>query len=239
MKLTDLKSAAQLAKKYGVKSIIFGAPGSGKTPLVASAPRPVLLATEPGLLSIRHVQNVPVWEAYTAPKIDEFLTWFFKSNETKNFDTLAIDSLSNMAELFLKAELERHKHGMQAYGALSQRVMAVCDELFYLQDKHVVMLAKEGTRENGSSVVMANGVAEQVPILQKIPFFPGKDLNVKIPHLFDNVLHLDTVSITGMPGKHLALRTAKTERVFSRSRCGVFAEFEPPNLTDLFNKSFS
>ncbi|WBF76860.1 hypothetical protein PSV3_00158 [Septimatrevirus PSV32] len=96
MQMSQLKPASQLARRYGVKSVVFGAPGSGKTPLINTAPRPVLLVTEPGMLSMRG-SNVPAWEAYSPALIVEFFEWFMKSREAANFDTLGIDSISNIA----------------------------------------------------------------------------------------------------------------------------------------------
>ena len=108
MNLSSLKPASEFAKNYGVKAIVYGSAGSGKTPIINTCPNPVLLACEPGLLSLRG-SKVPTWEAYSADKVDEFFEWFFKSNETKKFDTLAIDSISQMAELYLQKALKEDK----------------------------------------------------------------------------------------------------------------------------------
>ncbi len=124
MQMSQLKPASQLARRYGVKSVVFGAPGSGKTPLINTAPRPVLLVTEPGMLSMRG-SNVPAWEAYSPALIVEFFEWFMKSREAANFDTLGIDSISNIAEIILADELGKVKHGMKAYGNMSERVMKI------------------------------------------------------------------------------------------------------------------
>lgn len=236
MQMSQLKPASQLARRYGVKSIVFGAPGCGKTPLINSAPRPVLLATEPGLLSMRG-SNVPVWEAYTAPLIAEFFEWFFKSKEATNFDTLGIDSISNVAEIILADELVKQKHGMKAYGNMSERVMKIANDLYYFPQKHIVMIAKQGTAENGRQTILQGGEVIYEPIMQKRPFFPGKDLNVKIPHLFDNVLHLAEASIPGQPKPVSALRTKEIPEVFARNRLGNLNELEPPDLNGLFAKA--
>lgn len=108
MQMSQLKPASQLARRYGVKSVVFGSPGSGKTPLINTAPRPVLLVTEPGMLSMRG-SNVPAWEAYSPALITEFFEWFMKSREAANFDTLGIDSISNIAEIILAEELKSLK----------------------------------------------------------------------------------------------------------------------------------
>jgi len=236
MQASQLKPANELAKRYGVKAIIFGAPGSGKTPLVATAPRPVMLVTEPGMLSMRHA-TIPAWEAYTAARIVEFMEWVAKSKELGSFDTVAIDSLSNIAEIFLAEEMPKNKHGLKAYGAMSERVMQVCGLLYYMPQKHIVMIAKQTQVENGKQTLIQDGQVTYESVMQRRPHFPGKDLNVKIPHLFDDVLHLGEASVPGQPRPVKALRTKEIPEVFARDRAGNLAELEPPDLTLLFAKA--
>lgn len=236
MQMSQLKPASQLARRYGVKSVVFGAPGSGKTPLMNTAPRPVLLVTEPGMLSMRG-SNIPAWEAYSAPLIVEFFDWFMKSREASNFDTLGIDSISNIAEIILAEELSKVKHGMKAYGNMSERTMKIANDLFYMPQKHIVMIAKQALVENGRQTILQNGEVTYEPIMQKRPFFPGKDLNVKVPHLFDNVLHLGEAMVPGQPKPVRALRTKEIPEVFARDRLGNLAELEPPDLSSLFAKA--
>lgn len=224
MQMKDLKPASTLAMNYGCKSIAYGGPGSGKTPLVMTAPRPVMLVVEPGMLSMKRAANIPAFEAYTAPKIYEFFDWLYKSNETKNFDTVCIDSLSQMAEVILAEMLVKHSHGLKAYGAMSEMVMKHLNNLYYMPQKHMYLIAKQGIEE-------VDGVTKRKP------FFPGKDLNVKVPHMFDLIMHIDKVMIPGMAGLHKAIRTAGTPGIEARDRSGLLAEFEPPDLTALFKKA--
>ena len=75
MQMKDLRPVSQLAQRFGAKCIAYGPPGAGKTPLIQTAPRPVLCAVEPGMLSMRNAHNVPAFEAHTAEKIDDFFKW--------------------------------------------------------------------------------------------------------------------------------------------------------------------
>lgn len=236
MKLSDLKQASQLVKRYGIKTIVYGMAGSGKTPLINTAPNPVMLATEPGLLSMRH-STIPVFQAETKKKAMEFFDWVFKSNETKVFDTIAVDSISNFAEIVLGVALNSNSHGMKAYGEMSDVVFDIVNKLYYLEDKHIVLLAKEGSKESGKTTTMIDGKIATVPTFQKIPYFPGKDLNMKIPYLFDNVFYLGKATVQGQPGQVSALRTKETDIIFARERTGILYELEPPNLTEIINKS--
>jgi hypothetical protein len=62
MDIRSLRPARDFAVQYGVKAIVYGPPGSGKTPVINTAPRPVMLVCEPGLLSMR-TSTVPTFFA--------------------------------------------------------------------------------------------------------------------------------------------------------------------------------
>ena len=223
MNQKDLKPASQLAQRFGVKAVCFGGPGSGKTPLLTTAPRPILCAVEPGLLSMRN-SNIPTWEAYTRPKLEEFFAWFFTSSEAKQYDTLGIDSISQLAEIILTDELnpKKNKDGRAAYGKLSIAVMELANTLYYLPQKHIFLIAKQ-TIEDGTG--------------KKKPYFPGQDLNVKVPHMYDEVLHLGLHSVPGMVQPVRSIQTRENFEIFARDRSGNLDEFEPPDLAALFAKA--
>jgi len=220
MNISQLRPASQLAQRFGVKSILYGGPGTGKTPLTNTAPRPVLCAAEPGLLSMRG-SSVPTFEAYTVPKLEEFWQWLFTSAEAKNYDTVAIDSVSQVAEIYLTKYLHENKDGRKAYGELSRKVMEIANALYYLPQKHIYLIAKQGTDDGG---------------IKKRPWLPGQDLNVKIPHLYDEILHIGNVQIVGIPKPVLAIRTKDSFDVVARDRSGMLEEFEEPHIGRLFEK---
>lgn len=218
MDLNTFKPAGVLAQKLGVKAVIYGLPGSGKTPLIGTAPRPAMLATEPGMLSMRG-SNVPAIEAYTVKDITEFFEWFFKSSQVSAFDTLCIDSVSQLAEIVLTNELKSVKDGRMAYGNMSRKVMDWLNQLYFFPNKHILLIAKQASDE---------GV--------KRPFFPGQDLNIKVPHMFDLVGHLGVKRIPGYPGEHLAIQTKGDFDTLCRDRSGKLDPFEVPNLSQIFSK---
>ena len=177
MNLQSLKPATDYAQNYGVKAIVYGPAGSGKTPIVNTAPRPVLLACEPGLLSMRG-STVPTFVAPDAAKIDEFFEWVFKSNELKNFDTIAVDSVSQMCETYLERANKNNKHGLAAYGEMASDVLKQLDKLYFLQHKHTYLIAKLEIKTGPINTYSR-------------PYYPGQQLPVAMPHKYDQILHLD------------------------------------------------
>lgn len=222
--MSSLRPAHDFAIRFGVKAIVYGKPGSSKTPIANTAPRPLLLACEPGLRSMVG-SKVATWPAYTPAKIDEFFKWFFSSAEVKNFDTLCIDSVSQMADVYLQDSLKRIKHGMQAYGDMATKVMDHLRTLYFTERMHTYLICKqEDLNENG--------------VIFKRPYFPGKQLSIDIPHMFDEILHLAKVPIPGA-GEQLAFRCHNSFDVLARDRTGRLNEFEPPNFGDIIKKCMS
>jgi hypothetical protein len=219
MNSKDLRPARDFAIQFGVKALIYGAPGSAKTPLINTAPRPVLLACEPGLLSMRN-SNVPTYQAFTPNAIDEFFKWFFNSEEVKNFDTLAIDSTSQMADIYLQDALRNNKHGLKAYGEMATKTMEHLRTLYYTRYKHTYLIAKQEKDDTGFIK----------------PFFPGKQLPVDIPHMYDCILHLAIHNVPGV-GQVKAFRCHGSIDSLCRDRTGNLAEFEQPNFAALVEKA--
>lgn len=222
MKASDLKPARDFAVNFGVKSVVYGGPGAGKTPIINTCPRPVLLACEPGLLSMRN-SNVPTWQAFTPEAVDEFFLWFFQSNEVKNFDTLAIDSTSEMADIYLQQAERSNKHGLAAYGEMARKVLKHLIPVYYTRYKHTYLIAKQEIISDGGFTI-------------KRPYYPGKQLPTELPHKFDQILHLDIQNVPGV-GQVKAFRCRQSIDVTARDRTGNLAEFEPPDFTALVGKA--
>lgn len=225
MQARDLKPACQLVANNGVKLIMYGEPGIGKTPLLETAPNVVLCASEPGLLSMRKSQ-IPTWEAYTGQRQREFMDWLFQSSEARRYDTVAFDSISQTAEnVAQEISKKPGKHGLQAYGEMAREVEDWIEKLYRLPQKHVILIAKqERWLENGTTF--------------KKPFFPGKYLPISIPHKFDEIIHFGHYIVPGMGNAPIkALRCWGDGYTHARDRSGNLAEFEPPHLGQLFAKA--
>lgn len=222
MQEKDLKPAKDFAIQFGVKSVLYGPAGTGKTPISGStSPRPVLLATEPGLLSMRG-STVPTWVAPTKDKIDEFMKWFEHSNEARNYDTLIIDSISQMCEIALNDAKKRIRHGLQQYGDMADYIYPYMERLYFMQNKHMILIAKEEV-ENATF---------------RRPYFPGNQLKVQIPHRYDCILRLAKTPVPGV-GETTAFQCNASVDVMARNRIGTLADFEPPDFNALIKKAIA
>lgn len=224
MNAKDLRPARDFALNFGCKALVYGPPGSSKTPTINTCPRPVMLACEPGMLSMRG-SSVPTFQAFTAKLLNEFFDWLFGSAEVKNFDTIAIDSTSQMAEIYLAEAKKNNKHGLQAYGEMAVNTLKQLDTLYYMQHKHTYLICKEAAVDD-------NGIR-----IRK-PYFPGQQLPVEVPHKYDVVTRLAIHNVPGI-GAVKAFRCIGSIEETARNRTGTLAEFEEPEFSKLVAKVMS
>lgn len=225
MDMRDLKAAGEFAQNFGCKALIFGPAGTGKTPLLNTAPRPLLLATEPGLLSMKG-SKIPTWEAYTPARVDEFFKWFFSSAETKNFDTLGIDSASQIADIYLIDAQKNNKHGLKAYGEMAESTMEHLRTLYYTRYKHTYVICKEEVKDIDNQTM-------------RRPYFPGQVLPIQVPHLYDFIIRCAKTNVPGVQGETLAFQCNGNYNVLSRNRTGNLDTYEPPNFSRLVDKAMN
>lgn len=226
----NIVPANQLAANYGVKAVISGPAGSGKTPLLATAPNAIVLALEPGYKSVRN-QSFPCWNAINNLKAaEEFFDWLKGSNEAKGYDTVCFDSWSQLCDLVLAKCKAKNSHGLKAYGEMGEQIYAWAEQLFYMPQKHVAMVCKAEIID----IPSANG-ADTMKFRR--PYFPGKNLPIMIPHLYDEFWWLDEFIVPGVPGKTTALLTKRRADTMVRSRCGTLDEYEYPDLSQVFAKA--
>ena len=86
----------------GVKLLVYGQAGAGKTTLTATLPQPIVLSAEGGLLSIQDA-DLPFIEINSMATLMEAYKWLTESAEAKDFKSVALDSISEIAEVVLNA----------------------------------------------------------------------------------------------------------------------------------------
>lgn len=215
------------ATMFGVKCMFYGIPGMAKTPILTTAPNGLFLMLEKGVRSARN-SNMPSVEITNGSEADEFFVWWFNSNEAKAFDSLCIDSASQLAEFYLADALGKTTkggntaHGQQAYGTMANRFLQWFTMLITQKQKHIFMTAKEMLDQS----------------LHR-PFFEGKVLPVKVPHEIDELYHVEKTRIPGIADEVIALRTEGDIMTMARSRNGGLDAFEQPNLTNVVTKLMS
>src|SRR5438309_7363158 len=96
IQIQDTKTASL---KHGVKCMVYGASGVGKTRLLASAPAPIILSAENGLLSLRGY-SLPFIQIKNIDQLLEAYNYLI-STKGQQFHTICLDSVSEIAEVCL------------------------------------------------------------------------------------------------------------------------------------------
>ena len=201
-------------KADAVKAVVFGAAGSGKTVLCSTAPKPVIISAEGGMLSL-HGKDVPYIEVKSARDVDEA----FKVVSKAEFQTICLDSISEIAEVLLVELKAGVNDPRQAYGKLAEGMMAMIRKFRDLPNKNVIFLAKEEMRETDMGTFVIQ------------PIMPGQIMKVQLPYLFDLVARL-TIDKQG----NRYLQTTSDRQTNCKDRSGKLEAKEPPDLTYIFEK---
>src|SRR5690554_5487299 len=94
-----LRSTREAAKTNGLKILVYGGAGAGKTTLCKTMPgNPVIISAEGGLLSLRDV-DIPVIEVSNLQDVHDAYTFLMDDPEGQKFDWVALDSISEIAEV--------------------------------------------------------------------------------------------------------------------------------------------
>lgn len=145
-------------------TVFYGLPGSGKSSFINSLPGSVLIIdTDRGLASVEQDERFSVAECASWSDVIEALSY------AKDFDSIAVDHLTNVQELCYKDIMEANhakKMQLQHYGEASTRLKAFIDELVDLSysGKNVYVIAQEKNL-NIEDIVDENVPAQTVPNL--------------------------------------------------------------------------
>ena len=225
MSLKDkIKTPDKMVDQQGAKLLIYGQAGAGKTFSTQSMPGNVLvISAEAGLLSIKDAPNV---SAIEVSSIDDLREVYEALNSGElSFDSVCLDSVSEISEILLVHEKTKNKDGRMAYQNVSEAVTSLMRSFRDL-DMHVLFLCKEG-KENNDGIFLFG------------PKMASKPLGEAITYFFDEVLALrvyDDVDENGDSVIKRALQTRIHGGYTAKDRSGKLDKFEEPNLTALIEK---
>ncbi len=161
-----LTDTSQVSVSNGIKCLVYGRSGVGKTRLMATAPQPLIISAEGGLLSLRD-KKVPVFEIKTLDDLNRVHD-YVSGPAGKDYHTICLDSLSEIGEKVLVNAKTGTKDGRQAYGVLADQMWLTIRAFRDLKGKCVVMTAK------------AEWVKDENGITRWMPSMPGKQLTLEL-----------------------------------------------------------
>jgi AAA domain len=219
MEITSTKDAAN----HGVKLMVYGSAGVGKTCLAATTGTSTLiLSAEAGLLSLRFT-DIPVVVITGMQGMKDAYTWL-SSGDGQQYETVILDSLSEIAEKVLAYEMGQNKDPRKAYGQMADTMVELVKSYRDLPGRNVVMIAKvEKQKDELEGKILLS------------PSFPGQQLSGKLPYLFDELLYMR--ADRGTDGEVVrSLQTQTDWSVMAKDRSGCLDSFETPDLSVIFTK---
>ena len=158
----------------GIKILAYGAAGSGKTMLIKTLPDPIILSAEAGLLTLSD-EELPFMQIASMNDLREAYEWLNTHEDAKQFKSVAIDSITEIAEVCLANEKKINKDPRAAYGEM-QTTMAEVIRLFRdLKGKNVYMTAQLSKTTDEMGRVLYG------------PSMPGQKAGQALPYAFDIV----------------------------------------------------
>lgn len=217
----NLQSTGNLAAS-NVRLLVYGQAGAGKTSLIKTLPNPVVLSAEGGLLSIADA-NLPFIEIKDMADLAEAYEWLAKSDEAKQFESVALDSISEIGEVLLSAEKKKTKDPRQAYGEMQTQMADLIRTFRDLPGKHVYFSAKvEKTQDEMGRILYS-------------PSMPGNKTGQALPYFFDEVLAL-RVEKDADGNTQRALMCDSDGLWLAKDRSGKLDAWEAPDLGAVINK---
>ena len=172
----NLKSTVD-AHANGVKIVVYGMSGAGKTTLISTLPQPIVISAEAGLLSLTGF-DIPYIEINSYESLKEAYNWVTSSKEAEQFQSIAIDSISEIGEVVLSHEKIVNKDGRAAYGEMATQVLELMRAFRDIKQKHIYFSAKCEKQQDETGRILYS------------PSMPGNKLAQQIPYLVDEVLAL-------------------------------------------------
>jgi phage nucleotide-binding protein len=217
----NVKTTGSLSAN-GVKVLVYGQAGAGKTSLIKTLPSPIVLSAEGGLLSIQDA-DLPFIEITSMTELQEAYTWLTSSDEAKAYKSVALDSISEIAEVCLNTEKKATKDPRQAYGAMQEQMADIIRAFRDLPGRHVYMSAKlEKTQDEMGRVLYS-------------PSMPGNKTGQALPYFFDEVLAL-RVEKDGDGNTQRALMCDSDGLWLAKDRSGKLDAWEAPDLSAVIAK---
>lgn len=215
----QLKNTAEVSAN-GVKLLVYGHAGAGKTTLAASMPKPIIISAEGGLLSIQGAA-LPYIEVNSMETLREAFD-YVSGLDGQQFQSVVLDSISEIGEVVLIHEKAVNKDGRAAYGEMANQMTSII-RAFRDLPKHVLMTAKVEKAQDETGRILYS------------PSMPGNKVGQALPYFFDEVIALrvekDAEGVT-----QRALMCDSDGIWLAKDRSGKLEAWEAPDIGAIIAK---
>lgn len=226
IKISTLDEVMEIS---GLKALVHGPAGSGKTFMCGSCPgHIVVINCEGGLRSLKKHPNYSQFQdrllVLTATNLEEFGEAFeFVLANVHWIDWVCIDSLSEIAEKILSSEKENKKDPRQAYGEMAETMFGLMRAFRDMENVNVLFTCKQGDEGKDGAVMNK-------------PMMPGQMVGKNISYMFDEVWALHVFN--DPEGKPQRVIQSNRDLMFdAKDRSGCLEFFESADMEQIALKA--
>lgn len=215
----EIKKTNSIENKH-INILCYGASGVGKTYLIKTLEKPLIISVEGGLLTLGS-DAIDFVEIRTVDELTDVYN-AIKNNDIKGYKTICLDSITEIAELILSSEKKLTRDTRQAYMTMSDIITTVIRQFRDLPiDTYFTAKMDE--------------VADEESRVLRRPLIPGAKASIGLPYYFDEVFCLRKVKPTDKEEIRV-LQTQGDDKYTAKDRSGKLEKFEAPNLKIIINK---
>jgi hypothetical protein len=218
----SLKRTNGIENSY-IRGLLYGNYGAGKTTAIATLPNPLIISAESGLLSIAD-SDVAYIEVKTLADMYEAYEFITSSDEAKQFESIALDSITEIGDVVLSNEMKNNKDGRQAYVAYGDKMQELIRAYRDISEKHVFFSAQASKIKDDNTGRVEYG-----------PGLPWDKLAQKMPYYFDEVYAL-RVESDEKGESWRGILTQPDGMWGAKSRAGNLEKWESPDLGAIIKK---
>lgn len=202
-----IKKPAQLSVPTTVKVMIYGQPGTGKTTLALSAPKPLLLDFDGGVHRVNFGHQCDTLPVQSWSEAFEVL-----NEDLSIYSTIVVDTVGKMMDYLIDSVEKAGVSGWKKWEKINEGFAAFTRELSK-KGKHVIFVAHRDTRKEGD------------------------DATVFIPSLREKnytaiVTELDLLGYVEMKGMTRSITFNPTSRNDGKNTCNLPAAIAIPAVVD-------
>ena len=217
----EIKKVCDIVQENGIKCLLHGFSGSGKTYSISTIPgRVIVLSAESGLLSLKDFDHIDAIEINNIAELREAYE-FLKKND--DYDTIVLDSLTEIAQQVLSHELSSNKDGRKAYGEMNEVIIKLVKAFRDIPKKNVILICQQAKVQDSEGRILYSAS------------MPGKTLSPALSFLFDLVACLRVRKDENGEYKR-AFQFEPDEIYDCKQRGGKVNAFEPADWSIIFNK---